>query len=295
MRQVVRSTAGVAISLLMQAAALAQTAGELPVERTLHHAGAVRSYLLYAPAASRTGPAPVLMVLHGGGGRARQIMAFARFNTIAAREGFVVLYPQGLDRGWNDGREFEGRDANKDDVGFLLAVLDAVEGQGVAIDRAAVAVTGISNGGFMAMRMACEGASHFVGIAAVTATMPVETGRACSPSRPVAVLMINGTSDPLVPYEGGHVWLFGRSRGVIWSTARTAEFWAKMNGCAGAPRSMALADRDPDDGTTTMRHEYHGCARTPVTLLEVKGGGHTWPGASQYLPIAMVGSGVRGF
>src|SRR5262245_30003286 len=82
-----------------------QTTTEQPAERVLHHAGAARSYLVYAPPASRGRDAlpPVLIVLHGGGGRARQIMAFTRFNSTAEREGFVVLYPQGIDRAWNDG------------------------------------------------------------------------------------------------------------------------------------------------------------------------------------------------
>src|SRR5262245_16183731 len=123
------------IGLLLQGTeiAFAQTAVEQPAERMLNHAGAARSYLVYAPPASRSRGAlpPVLIVLHGGGGRARQIMAFTRFNSIADREGFVVLYPQGMDRAWNDGREFQGRDTNRDDVGFLLAMVNDVERRGI--------------------------------------------------------------------------------------------------------------------------------------------------------------------
>ena len=292
------AAAGV-IGLFMQgtAVAVAQTSAEQPAERMLHHAGTERSYLAYVPAALRGRDAlpPVLIVLHGGGGRARQIMAFTRFNSIAEREGIVVLYPQGLDRGWNDGREFQGRDTSRDDVGFLLAIVNDLERQGLGLDRSAVGVTGISNGGFMAMRMACEAAGQIVGIAAVTATMPAEIGARCRPARPVPVLVINGTDDPLVPYQGGLVRAFGRNRGVIWSTERTVEFWANVNGCSGTARSVALPDRDPSDGTITIRHDRQSCPRTPVTLLEVKGGGHTWPGGRQYLPIALVGSVSRDF
>jgi polyhydroxybutyrate depolymerase len=287
------------IGLLMQgaAAAVAQTPAVQPVERVLHHSGIERSYLAYVPAAllGRDVRPPVLIVLHGGGGQARQIMAFTRFNAIAEREGFVALYPQGLNRGWNDGREFQGRDTSKDDVGFLLAIVDDLERQGGGLDRSAVGVTGISNGGFMAMRMACEAAGQIAGIAAVAATMPVETGARCRPARPVPVLVINGTDDPLVPYQGGLVRAFGRSRGAIWSTERTVEFWASVNGCGGTAQSVALPDRDPGDGTITIRHDRQSCPRAPVTLLEVKGGGHTWPGGSQYLPIALIGPVSRDF
>jgi polyhydroxybutyrate depolymerase len=277
--------------------ASAQTVAGQPAERVLHHAGAERSYLVYAPPASRSRGAlpPVLIVLHGGGGRARQIMAFTHLNSIAEREGFVVLYPQGVDRGWNDGREFKGRDTNRDDVGFLLAMINDAERQGIGLDRSAVGVTGISNGGFMAMRMACEAAREIVGIAAVTATMPAEIGTRCRPVRPVPVLLINGTHDPLVPYQGGFVRAFGRNRGVIWSTERTMEFWANFNRCSSAIRSVPLPDRDPGDGTNTIRHDYQSCPRAPVTLLEVKGGGHTWPGASQYLPMVLIGRVSRDF
>jgi polyhydroxybutyrate depolymerase len=174
-------------------------------------------------------------------------------------------------------------------------MVDDLERQGIGFDRAAVGVTGISNGGFMAMRMACEAAREIVGIAAVTATMPAEIGTRCRPARPVPVLVINGTDDPLVPYQGGVVRAFGRNRGVVWSTERTVEFWASVNGCSGAARSVALPDRDASDGTITIRHDYQGCPRAPVTLLEVKGGGHSWPGASQYLPTALIGRVSRDF
>ena len=108
-------------------------------------------------------------------------------------------------------------------------------------------------------------------------------------------MTINGTEDPLVPYEGGAVRVFGRDRGQIWSTDRTVQFWARINGCGGAPRPAALPDRDPADGTTTLRFDYPGCRGAAVTLLQVNGGGHTWPGGIQYLPPAMIGRTARDF
>jgi len=284
------------LAALAATAAVAQSSGQ-PAERTLRHAGASRSYLVHAPPA-KSRPAsklPVLLVLHGGGGRAQQIMSATAMNPIAAREGFVVIYPQGLDRNWNDGREFQGRDSSKDDVGFLSAVLDDVERGDVGIDRATVGVAGISNGGFMALRMACEAAGQIAGVAAVTATMPAAIGGRCRPVRPVPVLVINGTSDPLVPYQGGQVrGFFGRDRGAIWSTDRTVAFWAQVNGCSGTPSRTPMADRDPGDGTITIRLDHRVCG-APVTLLEVQGGGHAWPGGSQYLPVALIGRAARDF
>lgn len=286
-----------AVLILALPLAVPAARAEQPVERQLVHDGVARSYIVYAPAAAQArGRLPAaLIALHGGGGQARQMMNFSRFNSIAAREGFVGFYPQGIDRGWNDSREFRGRDAHKDDVGFLLAMLDDAQRRGIGLDRAAVFVTGISNGGFMSMRMACEAAQHIAGIAAVTATMPAEIGSRCRPARPVPVMVINGTEDPLVPYEGGFVRAFGRERGAIWSTDRTLQFWAGINRCGGAPRPAALPDRDPADGTTTLRFDYPGCRGAALALLQVNGGGHTWPGGMQYLPAAMIGRVSRDF
>jgi polyhydroxybutyrate depolymerase len=83
-------------------------------------------------------------------------------------------------------------------------------------------------------------------------------------------------------------------RGSIRSTARTLAFGSGINGCVGAPRAVALPDRDPTDGIITTRHDHQSC-RAPATLLEVQGGGHTWPGAPQYLPTALVGRVSRDF
>jgi polyhydroxybutyrate depolymerase len=285
------------LTALSASLAGAAAAAERPVERSFAHDGATRSYILQVPAAARaTGRVPpALIVLHGGGGNARQMQRFSRFDELAAREGFVAFYPQGIDRGWNDSREFRGRDSHKDDVGFLIAMLDDARRAGVAFDRAAVFATGISNGGFMAMRLACEAAPHIAGIAAVTATMPAEIGGRCRPARPVSAMIINGTADPLVPYGGGFVRAFGRDRGAIWSTDRTVQFFAALNGCDGAPRATPLPDRDAGDGTTTIRFDYRGCRRAPVALLQVQGGGHTWPGGLQYLPVALIGPVARDF
>jgi polyhydroxybutyrate depolymerase len=105
----------------------------------------------------------------------------------------------------------------------------------------------------------------------------------------VAVLVINGTADPLVPYDGGHVRAFFSRRGEIWSTERTIAFWAEHNRCATPPDVRALADRDTADSSRVIEVVYTRCAGPRVRLLRVEGGGHTWPGRAQYLPVAWVG------
>lgn len=261
--------------------------------RTLDIDGVRRTYLLFVPETPRA-PAtgwPLVVALHGGGGTAAQMMGFSRFNAIAAREGFAVVYPQGKGRRWNDGRVFRGRsETDADDVAFVRAVVADIAAQGTALDRKRIFAAGISNGGFMSFRLACDAADLFAAVAPVTATMPADLGPRCAPSVPLAVLVINGTADPLVPYAGGQVRAMSSLRGEIWSTDRTIAFWAKQNRCASPPDVRAMADRDINDGSRVVDISYARCAGPRVRLLRIEGGGHTWPGGAQYLPAAWIGT-----
>jgi polyhydroxybutyrate depolymerase len=214
---------------------------------------------------------------------------------LADREGFIAAYPQGVQNSWNHGRnddEIAAQRLKVDDVAFLRAVVDAVA-SAYAIDPARVFVTGISNGGFMAFRLACEAADRFAAIAPVVATLGEEISKGCSPSRPVPVVMFNGADDPLVPYGGGSVHVGRQERGRIRSVDDTVAFWAKNNGCANELFSDE-PDRDPGDGVTIVKRLQTGCtANADVLLYTMKGGGHAWPGGPQYLPIATVGRATK--
>ena len=290
-----RSAANLMLAAAMSFAAATCAFAEVQT-RTLDTGGARRTYLLFVPEAPRAPVTgwPLIVALHGGGGTAAQMMGFGRFNAIAAREGFAVVYPQGTGRRWNDGRVFRGRgETNADDVAFVRAVVTDIAARGTALDRRRIFAAGISNGGFMSFRLACDAADLFAAVAPVTATMPADLGPRCAPSAPVAVLVINGTADPLVPYEGGHVRAMFSLRGEIWSTDRTIAFWAKQNRCTAPPDVRALADRDLKDGTRVVDISYARCAGPRVRLLRVEGGGHTWPGGAQYLPAAWIGTTNR--
>ena len=147
----------------------------------------------------------------------------------------------------------------------------------------------------MAQRLACEAAEIFLGVVSVTAQMPADLGPGCKPSRPISVWLVNGTADPLVPYNGGHVRAFGRARGAIWSTEATMNFWARTNGCVGQTLQRPWPDTDPADGTFPRELVVMGCPRVRVGVVRVVNGGHTWPGASQYLPVGIVGPVSRDF
>ena len=140
------------------------------------------------------------------------------FDVLAERHGFVAVYPDGYQRHWNDCRGSANYAANTediDDVGFLRALVQQmVEEQGVDPER--VFATGLSNGGQMAYRLGLEAPELVAGIAAMAANLPVASNLDCMPSgEPVAAMVMNGTADPVNPYEGGLVEIFGNtSRGA---------------------------------------------------------------------------------
>ncbi len=265
----------------------------------LEHQGRERTFLLYEPRGmDRQNPRPVLFCLHGGGGTDRGMISLTEggFNRIADRDTVLVVYPQGVDRGWNDGREGDHSTAareNIDDVDFFRTLIRELQKM-YPVDPEQVYACGISNGGFMCGRLACELPGLFRGLALVTATLGRSFAASCRPPEGVDILLINGTDDPLVPWEGGQVKVLGQERGEVLSTAEMIGLWVRNDACDTVPRLEELPDKDPDDGTRVIRHSYFPAREgARVALLEVRGGGHTWPGGRQYLGERLVGKTSR--
>ena len=257
--------------------------------------GHERIYRIYVPE-NLTEPAPLVFVMHGGRGEATSMeqMTRGRFNELADRDGFIVVYPQGLDNEWNDGREgdFQNSDEHSDnradDVGYFRFMIDEVSND-YAIDQDRIFATGISNGGHMSMRLACDLSDRIAAVGIVTAQMSVSLGETCDPQENVGILIMNGTSDPMVPYDGGDITVFFRKRGKVWSTDTTIDFWIDRYGCGDTPTSEAMPDPE-DDGMRVTRYEYQDCGDGAVVLYRVENGGHTLPGGIQYLPSIVIGN-----
>jgi polyhydroxybutyrate depolymerase len=200
-------------------------------------------------------------------------------NELADREGFLVVYPNAAgDRHWNDGRDTT---VGLDDVGFVTALVEHLTREH-RLDTQRVYAVGISNGGMLVQRLACERSDRIAAFSSVIAALASGLRSQCRPSHLTPMLMINGVNDPLVPWAGGTV-TQGRALGkggVVVSVPDTAAFWARHNGCAPAPETTTLPDVDPGDHTRASRLQFRGCAPgTEVVLYRIEGAGHTWPGS----------------
>ena len=254
--------------------------------------GVERSFDVHVPDGVQA-PAPAMVLLHGGGGSASQLRRHTDFNDWADRVGIVVVYPGGIDRHWNDGRDdpwlAEQEAAHHDDVGFILALIDRLVANGV-IDPARIGVAGISNGGMMTLRLACEAPYRFAGFAVVAANIAV--GIECPEGAPVPMLFIHGSEDPLIRYEGGKIgFANGEARGTAWSVEATLGAWAVRNRCAGQVQSAHIDDR-PLDSTKVDIFDYTGCVASLRHIL-IDGGGHAWPGTGTRLLNLFTGRSSR--
>lgn len=274
--------AGVALLALVGLALTAATAcaqdrpaAAREAERgTLRVGGENRRYLTVVPAGAAR-PGPVVIALHGAGQSPESFRAYFGLDAAARGHGFAAVYPEGLGRVWNDGRPAAMRLKAVlrpgDDVPFLLALADRLVADGIA-DPARIYLTGISNGGFMVERMACEHADRFAAFSAIMATAPANYRSECQPGRPVPFLFIHGTADAVVAYDG-----FWTPVGATLSAPDSAGLFAELNGCTGTSR-RALPDLDPSDGTTVEETRWTGCREdAPVVLLSVARGGHQPP------------------
>jgi polyhydroxybutyrate depolymerase len=240
------------------------------VAGTLMHNGISRSYRLYTPSA----PAPsegraLILNMHGFTSNAAQQEFYSGMNAVADTAGFFVVYPNGVGSAWNVGWTFG---STADDVGFLSALIDDLAGKH-NIDLTRVYACGMSNGGFMAFRLACELNDRIAAVASVTGSMVQEAIDVCNPQRPVPVLQIHGTADNVVNING--------TPGVSIAVGEVLRFWQTNNGCDSEPTIAPMPNTDANDNTTSERWVYNDCENSGELMhIRVTNGGHTWPGAA---------------
>jgi polyhydroxybutyrate depolymerase len=265
----------------------------------------------YAPAR----PVPLVLAIHGGGGNARAAARTACpggdiesrncLHAMAGREGVAVVYPNGTGarllpnvRTWNAGGGANGWQCvsgrackdGVDDIAYFRALLGDLA-RWIALDPRRVYATGLSNGGAMSHRLACQMAERIAAIAALAGENQYASTASCAPRRPVPVLQIHGTKDPCWGYDGGKAACAQRDDMAKISVEASMRTWAAINGCKSVQAAQPMAS---EPGVETERIRWAGC-RAQTELIRVVGGGHVWPGGWAYFREGIIGPMVRGW
>jgi polyhydroxybutyrate depolymerase len=238
---------------------------------------------------------PVVIMFHGGGGKARGAMQETGWSAKADKGNFLAVYPEGVPRdltrrgsfvanpqSWNDGSArslLAAAQQNIDDVGFVNVMLDDL-GTKFRIDPHRLYATGFSNGASMAFRAGRELSARLAAIAPVAGSDWLDEPK---PAQPLSLLYLTGTEDPLNPFEGGKITLGAKSAGKKPPVREFIRKWVQLLGCAPEPKT--IHDRDGVKGVAyTSCHE-----NAEVVFYTVAGMGHFWPGGMSHLPERIVG------
>lgn len=222
-------------------------------------------------------PAPLVMVLHGYGASGLAQNIFFNLGSIADKEGFFLVAPEGTVDGsgkqfWNatdNCCDFERK--NVDDVAYLTGLVDEI-GRYYAIDPKRVFLVGHSNGGAMSFRLGCDASERFAAIVDLAGPFFVDASR-CKPKAPVPLLHMHGTADQTVPYPPTSA----GSRIPNPGAAATVATWAANNGCGATPdTSSPPLDLDLDQpGAETKISKFTGCRdAADVELWTLEGSPH---------------------
>lgn len=249
-----------------------------------------RHYLMAAPAQAPSGKPPLVIVLHGKGSSAEQVLGMkfppsplSMWLEIAEREQLVVVAPDGGKGSWNDGFVSNARNANKDDVGFVSAIID----QAIAesdVDPTRVYVIGVSKGGMMAFRLAAEIAPKLAAFATVLASMPERSSCWEGPKAALSALIIASTKDPFIPYNGGK-FMYTLGVGPMISIDECARVWRELAGLSGEPIVTSFAHHDARDPTCATSFLWGADPdKLQVGLFKIENGGHTEPSKLKRYP-----------
>ncbi|NYE95128.1 polyhydroxybutyrate depolymerase [Psychromicrobium silvestre] len=253
----------------------------ITTEASLTVDGHERTFTSVAPADLPAGSA-LLVLFHGSyqSGEVLRKFAAGTFDELAAREKLVVVYPDAYKKLWNDARiesNYPARLEGYDDVAFFRALVDHFA-RTSGIDKSRVYAAGYSNGAQFVNRLIHEANDALAGAALIAATQPVpENFPAGLPSAELPVVLIHGTGDRLVPYQGGMASFWGfRPRGLGLSHLETAEYLAARNGISTAPTEKKLPASRPEKTSVTVR-DWNSQGKSPVRSYTIEGGGHVIP------------------
>ncbi len=297
-RRIIAPVMIAALLLFALIGAMTRASSQRAAAHTVVVGGLTRTYYLHVPSNLPKDKAlPLVLMFHGGGGTPKFAERESKFSELADREGFLVAYPEGIGKSWNDGRNEKAIVAQRDridDLGFIVALLDDVA-RNHKVDAKRVFSTGISNGAIFSHYLGANLSSRIAAIAPVVGGLARSLSEQFKPEKPVAVLILQGADDPLVPYNGGDIGLPGGvKRAGIVATDEAVRKWAEHNGCQRKAVTEVLPDKNPNDGCRVRKFTYSkGKAGTDVVLYRIEGAGHTWPDGLQYMSETVIGKVCR--
>jgi polyhydroxybutyrate depolymerase len=259
-------------------------AGGVDKQETLSMAGTERTYTLHVPAGLHVLRAvPLVIALHGRYGTGKDQEKLSGLSSLADEKRFLIAYPDGVGRSWNAGHGVgAAQRRGVDDVHFISELIEAIA-RGFPVDRRRIYAVGMSMGGILAHRLACELSDKIAAVASVAGPMSADLESSCGARGGVSVMHLHGTADRIVRFEGGDT----RSGGRVLSAPETTRTWAERNRCKMTAKTSRPA---PDVECET----YSGCQdEAEVVLCALEGSGHTWAGGRQYAPRLMIGTTNR--
>ena len=235
----------------------------------------MRTYYIYTPKSySPSRPMPLVLVFHGDDGSGRSISNVSGFNELAEQKGFIVVYPDGIDHKWSLRKKGK---RNIDDISFVKNLINHLQ-QVRNIDDRRIYATGFSKGGILTQALTCQLSDKIAAFASVAGSLPMRLEQTCQPPLPVSILMINGTNDQSVHYQGDKK----TQKGALVSIPEVVNFWRLRNQCPTyTANDVTLAVDNQSSGDRVKTYSYSGCsAGSEVLQLAVVNGGHLWYGGT---------------
>ena len=243
-----------------------ETTGELIAQ------GTRRTYYLYTPKSYQPGHSmPLVLAFHEYNGTGKEMAQKTNLNSAAEQKGFIVVYPDAIKR-WHTEMN---PSAGVNDVSFVSDLIAHIR-QTRDINPQRIYATGLSNGGIFLQRVACQKPGQIAAFATVAAALPSEIKPTCQNQTPVAIMMINGDADDVVPWLGGKPPQIRVGPQLsLPPILEVVDFWRQHDGC----RAQAETKQLPGDRAEETH--YSSCqAGSEIILVTLKGGGHIWPGGS---------------
>ena len=244
----------------------------------------LRSYKIHLPESYQSSKQyPLFVLLHGKNLSADNMITISGLNDYADQNEFIALYPQGRNKEWN----YLASPRGAKDIVFIKTLIKKISSD-YSVDQKRIYLAGFSNGGFMAQRLICDKDAIFAAFASVSAPLNRELPAFCPKAQNTSILLIHGTADHILPFDG----VVRNGRTLLPSVTTSYEYWLLAMSCSDDITSTNLESIDEE--TRVVLFESRGCENNQeVNLYAVVNGGHNWPGHRGFIPTSIAGKTSR--